>query len=123
MGRPPIERDCRLLARRGQGIAYVACARPYRGGLAKSVGQSLAEWPAERGEALKATGLQAACRLSIFLFVRDSPFLSSGGPASLLLRASSEHILIVRDPRARKGARAATVEDPLAMTPCKAVTF
>jgi len=100
-----MRQNCALLGQPGQGIAYVACASPYRGGLAKSVGQSLAEWPAERGEALKATGLQAACRLSIFLIVRDSPFLSSGGPASLLLRASSEHILIVRDPRARKGGR------------------
>ena len=57
--------NCALLGQNGQGIAYVARASPYRGGLAKSLGQSLAEWPIERGEALKATGLEAACRLSI----------------------------------------------------------
>ena len=56
----------------------------------------------EVGEALKATGLEAACRLSIYFLFKGILSLTSGGPVSIQLRASSEGLPRPRVARARR---------------------
>ena len=55
----------------------------------------------ERGEALKATGLEAARRLSLFIY-RAGSVPASGGPVSRQLRASNEGLPRPRVARARR---------------------
>ena len=53
-------------------------------GSSRFVGRSMLALPTERGEALKATGLEAACRLSIFSYGKAS--LRGGMPWSGIRR-------------------------------------